>query len=132
MCDDIYIGNTHQTFKKKWTSFIQSSTYTQERKKQDSCAAHFKQNFNATTTYTDLHKYMTFKVLKMINLIGSIKKLTKPNFKLCIEERLTILKKLRDKHVTIVNKNLEMYEACRDKTTFYRFFLSTDEPAFNG
>ena len=42
-----------------------------------------------------------------------------------MEERLTILKKLRDKRVTITNNNLEIYGACRHKTTFHQF--STDE-----
>ena len=49
-----------------------------------------------------------------------------------MEERLTILKKLRDKRVTIINKNSEIYGACRHKTTFHRFFLRTDDPVFNG
>ena len=49
-----------------------------------------------------------------------------------MEERLTILKKLHDKRVTIMSKNLEIYGACRHKTTFRRFFLSTDDPVFNG
>ena len=35
--------------------------------KSDSFAAHFEQNFNATTSHTDLRKYMTFKVVKQQN-----------------------------------------------------------------
>ena len=46
---------------------------------------------------------------------------TKPNCNLFIEERLTILKNIRDKCVTIMNKNLEIYGACRHKTTFINF-----------
>ena len=38
-----------------------------------------------------------------------MKTFTKPNCNPCMEERLTILKKLRDKRVTIMNKNLEIY-----------------------
>ena len=49
-----------------------------------------------------------------------------------LEERLTILKKLRYKRVTIMNKNLDIYGACQHKTTFHRFRLSTDDPVFNG
>ena len=54
---------------------------------------------------TDLRKYLTFKVVKQLNPIGSMKTCTKPNCNLCMEERLTILKKLRDKRVMIMNKN---------------------------
>ena len=83
---------------------------------------------------TDLRKCMTFQVLNQINLIGALKKFTKSNCNLFIEERLTILKNIREKCVTIMNKNLEIYGACRHKTTFYYFFLSTDDPVilFNG
>ena len=49
-----------------------------------------------------------------------------------MEERLTILEKLRDKRFKVMNKNSDIYAACRHKTTFHRFFLSTDDPVFNG
>ena len=49
-----------------------------------------------------------------------------------MQERLSILKKLRDKRVTVMNKNSEIYGACWHKTTFHDFFLSTDGPIFNG
>ena len=39
---------------------------------------------------------------------------------------------LRDKCVTIMNKNTDIYGAFRHKTTFRQFWLSTDDPVFNG
>ena len=75
---------------------------------------------------------MTFKVLKQLNLIGAMKKFTKPNCNICMQERLTILKKLRDKRITVMDNNLDIYGACHHKTTFHRFFLSTDDTVFNG
>ena len=45
-----------------------------------------------------------------------------------MEEHINILKKLRDKRVNIINKNLEIYGACQHKTDFRIFFLSTDDP----
>ena len=100
--------------------------------KSDSFAAHFEQNFNTTTSRTDLRKYTTFKVVNQLNPIGAMKTFTKPNCNLCMEESLTILKNLCDKRVTIMNKNSDIYGAFRYKTTFRRFFLSTDDPVFNG
>ena len=47
-----------------------------------------------------------------------MKKITKPNYNLCMEERLMILKKLRDKCVTVMTNYSEIYGACRQKTTF--------------
>ena len=56
-----------------------------------------------------------------------MKKFAKPNFNLCVEERLIILKNLRDKRVTVVNDNPDIYGACRHKTIFRQFCLSTDD-----
>ena len=39
-----------------------------------------------------------------------------------------ILKKIRGKYGTVKNKNSEIYGAWRHKTTFHKFFLSTDDP----
>ena len=75
---------------------------------------------------------MKFKVVKQINPIGEMKIFTKPNFNLCVEESLTILKKLCDKRVTIKNNNSEMYGACWHKMTFRQFCLITDDTIFNG
>ena len=100
--------------------------------KSDSFAAHFVQHFNSTTSHIELRKCMTFKVLKQLNPIGAMKKFTKPNCNLCMQERLTILKMIRDKRVTVMNKNSEIYGACRDKTCVHRFCLSTNDPVFNG
>ena len=75
---------------------------------------------------------MTFKVLKQLNPIGAMKTFMKPNCNLCMQERLTILKNIRDKRVTVMNKNSDIYGACRHKTTFHQFCLITDDPVFNG
>ena len=75
---------------------------------------------------------MMFKVLKQRNPIGAMKTFTKPSSNLCMEERLKILKRLRDKRVTIMKNNSDIYGACHHKTNFRRFFLSTDDPVFNG
>ena len=99
--------------------------------KSASFAAHFEQHFNTNTSHTYLRKYMTFKVVKQINPIGAMQTFTKPNYNLCMEERLMILKKLCDKHVMVMNKNSEIYGAFRHKTTFHQFCLITDDPVFN-
>ena len=122
MCDAIYIGNTQQTSKKIMDSHLSDLLLLlNNRQKSDSIAAHFKQHFNTTTSRTDLRKYMTFKVVIEPNLIGEMKTFTELNCNLCMEERLTILKKIRDKRVTVMNKNLEIYGACQNKITLHPF-----------
>ena len=92
MGDAMYIGNTHQTFKKIMDGhFSDIQRLLKNRQKSDSFAAHFVQNFNNTTSRTDLRKCMTFKVLKQINPVGAMKTFTKPNCKLCTQEHLMIL-----------------------------------------
>ena len=73
--------------------------------KSDSFAAHCVQHFNTTISRTDIRKYMTFKLVKQLNPIDAMKTFTKPKCNLCIQERLTILKNLREKRITVMNKN---------------------------
>ena len=77
--------------------------------KSYSFAAHFEQDLNTTMSHTDICKHTKFKVVKQLNLIGAMKTFTKPIWNLCMEERLTILKNIRDKRVMVMNKNLEIY-----------------------
>ena len=60
---------------------------------------------------TDILKYMTFRLLKQLNLIGTMKTFTKQNFNICMEKRLTIPNNLRDKRVMVMNNNSEIYGA---------------------
>ena len=53
---------------------------------------------------------MVLEVVKQINPIGAMKTFTETYRKLCMEELLTILEKLCDKRVTVMNKNLDIYE----------------------
>ena len=48
---------------------------------------------------------MKFNVVKQLKPIGAMEKFTKPNCNICVEERLTTPKKLRDKRVTHMNNN---------------------------
>ena len=75
---------------------------------------------------------MALKVVKQINPVGKMQTFTKPNCNLCLQERLTIFKKLSGKRVTVMNKNTEIHGACRHKTTFHRFFKNTDDPVLTG
>ena len=104
----------------------------QNGQKPDSFAAHFVQHVISTTPRRELGQCMTFNELKQLNSISAMKKITKPNGNLCMQERLTILKMIHDKRVTVMNKNSEIYGTFRHKTCFHRFFLSTDDPVFNG
>ena len=75
MCGAIYIGNTKQTYKKRMDGhFSDFQILLKNRQKLDSFASHFVQYFNTSMSRTYIHKYMTFKVVKQLNLIGALKK----------------------------------------------------------
>ena len=92
VCDAIYMDNTKQTLKKRMDDhYSDLLCLLRSGGKSDSFSAHFEQHFNTTTSSIYLCKYMTFKVVKELNLIGAMKKITKPNCDLCMQERLAIL-----------------------------------------
>ena len=93
--------------------------------KSDSFVAHFEQHFKYTTSCMDLCKCMMFKLVNQITPIVPMKSCTKPNFNLCMEEHLNTIKKLCDKHVTLMNQNSDIYGALKRKNTFRPFFLGT-------
>ena len=128
ICEDVYIGNTQLTLKKMIDShFFDRLRLLKNGQKSDSLAAHLEQHFNSTKSRIDIRKCITYKIVKQINPIVTMKTFTKPKCNVCMKERLMILKQLRDKRVTFMNKKLVMYGACRHKTNFRQFFLSTDD-----
>ena len=133
MCNTIYIGKTQQTFKKRMDGHFSNLLHLLKNgQKSYSFADHFGQHFYTIMSRTDLRTYMTFKVVKQLNPIGTMQTFTKPKCNLCMQERLTILKKLRGKRVKVMDKNPEIHGACQHKTTFRRFCLSTDDPILTG
>ena len=71
MCGAIYIGNTQQAFKKIMDSnFSDLLSLLKNGQKSDSFYTHFEQHFDVGMSRTDLLKYMTFNVVKQINLLG--------------------------------------------------------------
>ena len=126
----LYLYRKHTTKiqeNNKW-SFLCFPKYYQKWTKTDSSAAHYEQQFKSHMELTDLRKFMTLKVVKHINPVVSMKWFMKTNWNLCMDKRLMILKNLRHKNVTLMNKKSEIYGYCWPKTNFHKFFLSTDDP----
>ena len=96
--------------------------------KPDSFVSHFEQHFKSTTSRMYLCKHMTFKVVKQLNTVEEMIPFAKPDYNICMEDRLMIIKKIRDKRVTLMKINPEIYRACRHKNNFHLFPPSTDDP----
>ena len=71
---------------------------------------------------------MKFKAVNQLNPIGAMKSFSKPNYNICIQEHLTVLKKLCNKRVTLMKNNQYIYRAFWHKKAFHVFFLNTDDP----
>ena len=67
--------------RKEWTviSPISYIRLLKNEQKLNLFSAHFEQHVNATTSCTDLRKYMTFKVVKQLNPTRAMKPFMKPN-----------------------------------------------------
>ena len=77
---------------------------SQKGKKSDSFATHYEKYFKFTTSHTDLHAFITVKVVKHIKHIGAIKPTAKYYYNTCMLEILKILKNIHGKHYTYEQK----------------------------
>ena len=74
MCDDIHIGNTQQTFKKIMeVHFSNLLCLLKNRQNQTHFLPTSASNLTLLRHCTDLRKYMTFKVVRQLNLIDAMK-----------------------------------------------------------
>ena len=67
---------------------------------------------------------MVLKIVKDLNPIGAMDLFTKPECYLCMDKHLMIIKYLHNRKFTLINKYLQIYGACWNKTTFRRFLVS--------
>ena len=80
LCDYIYMGNTHQIFRKRiGVYFSDVQSLLKNGQKSELFAVHFKQQFKSITPPMEWRKRETFKVVKQINPIREIGSFTKPN-----------------------------------------------------
>ena len=66
------------------------------------------------------------KLVEKINQISAMKTFSKPNCNLCMDKCLKTLKKLRDKHVMVMNKKFYI-QGLPAQNNFHQFLLSTDD-----
>ena len=82
MRDAMFIDNTQKTLNKKMDGhFPDLLRLFNNEQRSDSFAAHLKHHYNSTTSRRYLRKYVAFKVLKKLNPIDAMKKITKSNCK---------------------------------------------------
>ena len=95
-------------------------------KRTDTFARHFVRHFRTKPKPVEVRALCRFKVLKEIEPFGFMKKVKTDECKLCMAERLAILKG-KQKGYKLINENSELHGPCRHCARFHRF-NGTDEP----
>ena len=69
---------------------------------------------------------MVARVVNQFKPIRFIQTLMKHNFSLCIKGCLTIIENMHGKHITVMNKTIEIYMFCSHNADFHLCSLITD------
>jgi hypothetical protein len=126
-----YIGNTQQHVKTRMQQHTADTKklFTSE-KKSDSFAEHFAAQIPKDTKTPDISKHINFKVeiLWKGNPLSCVKTFGTRGCRLCEKERLEILRLVKQQPTKAINKNSEIYGACRHKPKFHKFCRLTSQP----
>jgi hypothetical protein len=136
LCDHFYLGNTQQLLKARTNQHIYD-TYRLVNKghSSDSFAKHWATHFPSSgsikATPMMVRQMLRVETVWQGNPISCIKSFRKRACRLCMKERLLILKTSRGKDAQkLINSNHEIYGACRHNTKFHRYSkltTSTDD-----
>ena len=122
ICGKKYIGNTQNFLKQRIQAYLNDVVkLNNEGKVSDSFAKHFVKHINLPSiTAKDVKPMLDVKVLKRMNPIESSKYFGFDRCQLCMEERIEIASLMLIKGLAkMINKNAEIYGACRHKAKFH-------------
>ena len=125
-----YIGNTQQLVKKRIQQHVQDvKTLVMTGKKSDSFAEHFAQLVPKGLERKEVAKEIQFKVdiLWKGNPVSCVKTFGTKKCKLCSKERIEILNSIYKDPTKTINKNNEIYGACRHNPKFHEFCRLTSK-----
>ena len=126
-----YIGNTQQHVKTRLQQHVQDvRRLVKLGEKSDSFAEHFASLIPGDPAEKKKKKIaeevkFEVKILWKGNPISCVKTFGTKKCKLCSKERIEILKATRKDQKSIINKNNEIYGACRHKPRFHKFCRQT-------
>ena len=125
ICDMVYIGNTQNSLKTRMSQHFQDvRKLVRLDQSSDSFADHFAQHFEPgrdDVTAGKVREICQSRVLWQGNAISCMKSFGTRECKLCMKERLTILKSMKENQFGTINSNRELYGPCRHITRFHRY-----------
>ena len=126
-CKKVYIGNTQKFLKTR----IQQHIYDvvclyNDNTKSDSFASHFNEHLKRQNLPTikskDVRPLLDVSIIKKTDPIIVSKKFGRDECQLCMNERIEITSRWLKSGVSkLINKNIEIYGACRHKACFHVF-----------
>ena len=122
ICKKEYIGQTQQHKKERVQQHLNDIRLkVKVNKESTSLAKHFAQHFEEPPKPKEIREVMELNIIKKLNPISVSKSFKKMSCRLCMAERLEILKRTKFKPQTLINSSSEIYGACRHKTKFHRY-----------
>ena len=120
-----YIGATQQNAKDRMSGhFSDVRNLVCKDVRSDSYAFHFSQFFDKyddIPTPSKLRRMTSFKILWQGKIISLMKSFGTHNCRLCMKERLFILRTHSKDPGKLINSCNEIYGACRHKSSFHRY-----------
>ena len=119
---DFYLENTENTLKKQMEQHFQHvAQKVANDKNLETFAAHFAKNITKKPIPQQRCKIMSFYIIYSVKPIGSMKIWGKSCCTLCMKEKIEIIDNSLRGYSRVINTFSEVYGACRQISTFYRF-----------
>ena len=96
------------------------------REGTDYFAKHKVRHFDSKPTAGQVRDLCTFEIIRTINPFSFMRGIRTYECRLCMEEKVEILKAKKNNPRTLINENSDIYGPCRHRTKFHRY-LCTDE-----
>ena len=121
------MGSTQNTLKERMGGhYSDVRKWFQRKEGTDSFAKHMVRHFDSIPKAGQIRDLCTFEIIRAINPFSFMRGIRTYECRLCMEEKVEILKAKKNNPRTLINENSDIYGPCRHRTKFHRY-LCTDE-----
>ena len=132
ICKCSYVVNTQQQLKQRINQHCNDVVKLVNcGERSDSFASHWGSHFedgNHDIRASDVRELIEVEILWQGSPIKCMRSFGKKTCRLCMEEKLEILKRNKKNPALLINSKGEVYGACRHKTKFHRFEVTMNKP----
>ena len=121
-----YLGQTQQQQKRRMQQHNNKTRRSfRNKESSDSCVHHFAKQFNHEPTPKQMQNVTEHEIAWQGNPISVMKTFGTLYCSLCMKERCQIIKEKFTKNNKLINSCDKMHGACRHKSRFHRFKVSS-------